>query len=374
MGRRIVIGLVIVSAVALVVAVVLAIASTSWLESFGAKPKGDRLERIRASPHHRDGTFQNLVPTNKLVPGTFWSMLRRQLFGDEERVPRRPIPVVARTAADYAAPPALRATWIGHATALIEIDGHRVLTDPIWSDRCSPSRWLGPKRFHAAPIALADLPAIEVVVISHDHYDHLDMATVKTLAARGSRFAVPLGIGAHLEAWGVPEAQISELDWYQSAAVGGLQITATPARHYSGRNPLRADVTLWASWVVKGPQHAFFFSGDSGYFDELQKIGAKLGPFDLALVKIGACDVTWQDIHMSPEEAVLTARDVRGKLLLPVHWGTFNLAFHAWNEPAERVVAAAKRDGVPLVVPRPGQLVEPTKVVEDTSEPDPWWR
>lgn len=372
MRRRILLGL----AVVLVVLVVAAVASTSWLAAFGKKPAGERLTRMKASPHYADGKFQNLVPTDKLAPGTFWAMVRHQLFGDEERVPRRSIPVQARATADYQTPPGggVRVTWIGHATALVELDGHRVLTDPIWSERCSPSRWFGPKRFHPAPLALDALPPIELVVISHDHYDHLDMATVKALAARGSRFAVPLGIGAHLESWGVPAAQLSELDWYQSATAGKLEVTATPARHYSGRNPLRADETLWASWVVKGPEHSFFFSGDSGYFDELKKIGAKLGPFDVALVKIGACDVTWPDIHMTPEEAVRTTQDVRGALLLPVHWGTFNLAFHAWNEPAERVVAAAKAASVPLVVPRPGELVEPARALAGGGAVDAWWR
>lgn len=373
MGRRILIG----SLVLLAVALVLALASTSWLATFGAKPAGVRLDRMGKSPHFADGKFQNMVPTNKLVPGTFWSMVRHQLFGDEQRVPDRVIPVVTRGAADYAAPPAsgLRATWIGHATTLVEIDGRRVLTDPIWSDRCSPSRRFGPKRFHPPPIALEALPPIDAVVISHDHYDHLDMATVKALAARGARFAVPLGIGAHLEAWGVPAAQVSELDWYESVSVGDLRLTATPARHYSGRNPLRSDVTLWASWVVKGPHHAFFFSGDSGYFDEFKQVGARLGPFDLALVKIGACDATWQEIHMSPEEAVRTAADVRSQLLLPVHWGTFNLGFHAWNEPADQVVAAAKAAGAALVVPRPGALVEPEKLAAvSAGAVEAWWR
>jgi len=346
--------------------------STSWLASFGGKVEGARLERAQRSPNFRDGRFVNPVPTRMLVPGTFLDMVRHQLFGKEQRVPPRPPPVVTRTAADYATPPTsgLRATWIGHASTLVEIDGFRVLTDPIWSDRASPSTIVGPRRFHPPPIPLGELPAIDAVIVSHDHYDHLDMATVRKLAARGARFVVPLGLGAHLEAWGVPADHVSELDWGESAHVGGLTLTATPARHYSGRNPLRRDRTLWSSWVVVGPSHRFFFSGDSGYFDAFSAIGATYGPFDLALVKIGACDVTWQDIHMSPAEAVKVARDVRTRLLLPVHWGTFNLAFHAWNAPADEVLEAATASGVALVVPRPGEWVEP-------AHPQPvetWWR
>jgi len=345
--------------------------STDRFVAFGGRPAGARLERIRKSPQFVDGKFHNSLPTNRLVPGKLWEVLRHQLFGHEERVPKRAIPVVMHAAADYAVAPAgLRATWIGHATTLIELDGRRVLTDPIWSDRCSPSTWVGPTRFHPPPIALADLPLIDAVVISHDHYDHLDMMTVRALAARGTRFAVPLGIGAHLEAFGVPTSQIIELDWGETAEVNGLKLTSTPARHYSGRNPLHGDETLWSSWVIAGPFHRVFFSGDSGYFEGFKATGKLFGPFDLTLVKIGASDPTWVEIHMDPEQAVQVNRDLGGGLLMPVHWGTFNLAYHAWNEPAERVLAAAQRAGVKLVVPRPGEQVDPAH----PRPVEPWWR
>jgi L-ascorbate metabolism protein UlaG (beta-lactamase superfamily) len=343
-------------------ALAMAASSTGWFASFGGKVRGERLERARRSPQFEGARFVNSMPTHMLVPGTTWEMIRHQLFGGEERVPRRPLPVVARAAADYQAPPptGLRVTWIGHASALVEIDGHRLLTDPIWSERASPSTLVGPRRFHPPPLPIEALPPIEVVVISHDHFDHLDMATVQALAARGSRFVVPLGVGAHLEAWSIPAGRITELDWGQSLAVGDLELVATPARHYSGRNPLRRDATLWASWVVKGPRHRLYFSGDSGYFDGFEAIGAAHGPFDVTLIKIGACDRTWQEIHMSPEEAVRAHQDLGGRLLLPVHWGTFNLAFHAWNAPAEEAVAAAAARGVAISIPRPGQWVEPS--------------
>jgi len=346
--------------------------STSGFASFGGKLEGKRLERARGSPHFDGKEFVNSVPTHMLVPGTFWQMLRHQFFGTEQRVPLVPLPVVARSTADYAAPPSsgLRATWIGHATVLLELDGARLLTDPIWSERASPSTLVGPRRFQPPPIALEALPPVDAVVISHDHFDHLDMATVRALAARGTRFAVPLGVGAHLDAWHVPAAQIDELDWGESVTVAGLTLTATPARHYSGRNPLRSNQALWASWVLKGAEHRVFFSGDTGYFDGFAKIGERYGPFDLTLVKIGASDPTWQEIHMSPEEAVQTHLDVRGRLMLPVHWGTFNLGYHAWNQPAEAAVSAATARGVSLVVPRIGEWV-------DSAAPprfNPWWR
>jgi len=354
-----------------VVIVVVLLQSTEWLASLGGRVRGARLERARRSPQFAGGKFRNRE-TSRMITGSYRQMLRRQFFGKEQRSPVRPVPVVKRTRQDYMTQPAtgLRATWIGWASVLVEIDGRIVLTDPVWSERCSPSTLIGPKRFHAPPIALEELPSIDVVVISHDHYDHLDMPAVRTLAARGTHFAVPLGVGAHLERWGVPADQIHELDWNETLELHGLSITATPARHYSGRNPRHNSETLWASWVVKGPRHRFFFSGDSGYSEQFKAIGSAYGPFDLTLIKIGASDPTWSEIHMTPEEAVQTNADVGGRVMLPVHWATFNLAFHAWRDPADRAVAAAKKAGVTLVVPKPGAFVEPGAGV---AAVDVWW-
>lgn len=340
--------------------VVVLLWSTEWLVSLGGRVEGARLESARRSPQFANGKFRNIEPRTLSSTPTR-EMLRRQFFGKEQREPTKPVPVVRRTARDYSVPPrsGLRATWIGWASVLVEIDGATILTDPVWSERCSPSTLIGPKRFHAPPMALDDLPPIDAVVISHDHYDHLDMPVMRTLGARGTHFVVPHGIGAHLERWGVRANQIHELLWNESFAIKGLSITATPSRHYSGRNPRHANETLWASWVVKGPAHRFFFSGDSGYTTQFPIIGAAHGPFDLTLIKIGASDPTWAEIHMTPEEAVQTHLDLRGKVMLPIHWATFNLGFHAWREPPDRAVAAASKAGVALVIPKPGELVEP---------------
>jgi L-ascorbate metabolism protein UlaG (beta-lactamase superfamily) len=345
--------------------------STRWLASLGGRVTGARLDRARRSPQFRDGKFQNAQPT-RMLTGSYLEMARHQWFGRERREPAGVVPVVSRVTSDYATPPesGLRATWIGWSSVLVEIDGLIVLTDPVWSERCSPSTVVGPKRFHPPPISLDDLPHVDVAVISHDHYDHLDMLAVQHLAARGTHFAVPLGIGAHLERWGVPAAQIHELDWNGTFAFRDLAITATPARHYSGRNPLHGNDTLWTSWVVRGPHHRFFFSGDSGYSSAFAQIGAEHGRFDLTLIKIGAADPTWSEIHVNPEEAIRIHRDVRGRVMLPVHWCTFNLAFHAWRDPVERAVNAAAANGVQLVVPRPGELVEPSML---PARQDRWW-
>jgi L-ascorbate metabolism protein UlaG (beta-lactamase superfamily) len=345
--------------------------STEWLASFGGRVAGARLERARRSPQFAGGKFRNRE-TSTILGGSLREMLRRQFFGKEQRQPIGPVPVVTRTARDYATPPAsgLRATWIGWSSVLVEIDGRVILTDPIWSERCSPSTLVGPKRFHPPPIPLRELPRVDAVVISHDHYDHLDMATIRALAPRGAHFVVPLGVGAHLERWDVATSQIHELDWNESVAIDGLSFTATPARHYSGRRPGYKDEMLWASWVVKGPRHRIFFSGDSGYSARFREIGATYGPFDLTLIKIGASDPTWASIHMTPEQAVQTHLDVGGRVMIPVHWATFNLAFHAWREPADRALAAATKAGVTLIVPRPGAFVEPGAPLPPL---DVWW-
>lgn len=360
-----------VVAVLVAIAVLFLIRSTSWLVTLGGRLEGERLQRAKEHPNLSDGKFRN-VPASKMVEGSTLEMLRRQFFGKERRTPSRAVPVVRRTRADYANAPAsgLRATWIGWATVLIEIDGRRVLTDPIWSERCSPSTAVGPKRLHEPPIALADLPPIDAVVISHDHYDHLDMQTIQALASRGTKFYVPLGAGAHLERWKVPAAQIHDLGWNESRELGGLTITATPSRHYSGRNPLHNNETLWASWVIKGPAHRVYFSGDTGYFEGFKTIGAQHGPFDLTIMKIGAYDRSWRDIHFEPEAAVQAHRDLGGRVMLPVHWATFNLAIHEWGEPADRATAAATTANAALVVPRPGQFIEPAT----PPAIERWWR
>ena len=254
---------------------------------------------------------------------------------------------------------------------LLEIDGRRFLTDPVWAARASPTPLLGPKRFFAPPLALADLPPLDGVVLSHDHYDHLDAAAIRFLAGRGARFFCPLGVGAHLRGWGVAADKITEATWWQEIALApDFALIATPARHFSGRGLLDRDRTLWASWVLRGPQHRVFFGGDSGPLDEgFRQIGAAHGPFDLVLLEIGAADAEWAGIHLGPDEALRAHQLLGGGPLLPIHWGTFNLAFHAWRQPVERLLAAAA-PGTTLLLPAPGQRVEITTGTLNSG----WWK
>nr|WP_245984687.1 MBL fold metallo-hydrolase [Streptomyces tateyamensis] len=354
------------------------LAAAGWrrvrTEAFGAEPTGARLDRIRRSPQFADGAFRNPVPTRRLVyERSPFEVTRAQLSGPRERrLPARPIPVHPLSSAELAAAPAsgLRVSWLGHATVLAELDGRRVLFDPVWSPRCSPFPGIGPRRLHPMPIRLADLGPVDVVVISHDHYDHLDMTSIRALIGSGAQFCVPLGVGAHLEHWGVPAARITELDWWESAEVAGLTLTATPARHYCSRGPRTSTHFLWASWAVAGAGHRVFHSGDTGYFAGFERIGAELGPFDLTMVQVGAYSPFWPEVHMTPEEGVRAHLDLRGGLLLPIHWATFNLAPHPWEEPVERTLAAARERGAEVVVPRLGVPFEPAAA----PAADYWWR
>ena len=363
------------SLLGLVIAVlVVALASTHWLDTMGSAPEGERLARIQRSPNYRDGAFRNPDATSSTPEGGTMQMLRRWLGGKEQRVPPGPMPIVTLTRADFDTPPAsgLRATWLGHSSVLVEIDGARILLDPVWARRASPSSLIGPRRFFPPPLSLDDLPPLDAVMTSHDHYDHLDRGVIRVLARSAAqsraRFVVPLGVGAHLERWGVAPSRITELDWGESTTVGPLTLTATPARHFSGRGLFDRNHTLWASWAVKGPAHTLFHSGDTGPFNGFAAIGLEHGPFDLTLMKIGAYDNAWPDIHLNPEQAVAAHTDLRGRALLPIHWGTFNLAFHRWDEPADRIVAAAK--GTTLIMPQPGQSIEPRNAPVVKT----WWR
>ncbi|QSY50354.1 MBL fold metallo-hydrolase [Streptomyces griseocarneus] len=348
-------------------------------DAFGADPAGERMARIRRSPNFEGGVFVNPEGARRTPSGSMLKFLPTY-FRKEERLRRAPahaVPVHPTTVADLAVPAAsgLRLTWMGHSSVLAEIDGARVLFDPVWSERCSPFAHLGPRRLHPVPVPLAETGPLDAVVISHDHYDHLDMPTVRALARTGTAFVVPLGVGAHLEHWGVPADRVTELDWHESTEVAGLTLTATPARHFCGRALRNTQHTLWASWVVAGPEHRVFHSGDTGYFPGFAGIGAQYGPFDATMVQIGAYSEFWPDIHMTPEEGMRAHTDLQGGdaapgVMLPIHWGTFNLAPHPWEEPAEGTLAAGRRAGARVVAPRPGQPFEPAVGLPL----EPWWR
>ena len=345
------------------------------VKSIGKKPAGLRLERIQDSIRWDGASFRNLHPIPAGLRDTTVPRptLSEFLCGGTRRVPRAPLASCDPRPA-WTAPPetGLRATWLGHSTVLLEIDGWRVLTDPVWGARASPSTLLGPKRFQPVPVALDQLPAIDLVVVSHDHYDHLDYPTVRAVGRMGVPFVTSLGVGAHLEAFGVAPERITELDWWQSTTLPGtdLSVTAAPSQHFSGRGLKDRNATLWSSLAIRGSRHQVFFSGDTGLTSEYTSIHERFGRFDLVMLEVGAFHPSWGDIHLGPENALQALALLGGGAFLPVHWGTFSLALHDWDAPAETLLALGPKRGAQLVMPPLGEAVEPSRCDRVT----PWWR
>jgi L-ascorbate metabolism protein UlaG (beta-lactamase superfamily) len=324
--------------------------------------------------------FSNPVPTEIGGLSTMFKVLPHFLMNRAETVPKRQLGPFTTDVAVYGTAPesGLRVTWMGHSSLLVEIDGVRVLIDPVWDERASPMRWAGPKRFYAPPVRLQDLPRVDVVLVSHDHYDHLGEATIRELAGlesmREARWATSLGVGEMLRRFGVLAGQISELDWTQSAVVadGALEITAVPTRHFSGRSLFNRFETLWSAFVLKGATHTVYFGADSGWWEGFAQIGAAYGPFDLTMLEIGAFDALWDSIHLGPEGAARAFAALGGQgLMMPIHWGLFDLALHAWRQPIERMLELAGERGIALWAPEPGL---PTEVVAGVQVRSDWWR
>jgi L-ascorbate metabolism protein UlaG (beta-lactamase superfamily) len=337
-------------------------------------PSTSRRDRILASPRFDGRVFRNTHPVSTgLKPGVERPTMRDFLCPDEARVPAIPLPLADPRALWTKAPSSgLRVTRLGHSTLVIEIDGVRLLTDPVWSERASPLPFAGPRRFHPPPVALAALPPLDAVILSHDHYDHLDRATIIELArARATTpIVTSLGVGGRLERWGIPANRIVELDWWETTEVKDVTVTAAPAQHFSGRGIRDRNTTLWSSFHLRGPRHSFFFGADSGLTTEFTDIARRLGPFDVVALEIGAYHPSWGDIHLGPDNALSAHRMLGSGAFLPIHWGTFNLAIHPWSEPAETVYRRGMAAGVPLIMPRFGAPTEPAQ----SDDVEPWWR
>lgn len=327
---------------------------------------GEQMMRIQQSPHYTGGKFQNPNALSLEFAGSYPKMISEFMFGDEVRFPKTPPPVEnldiqALTAADE-----LRFAWLGHSTVFLNVEGTTVLTDPVFSNRVSPISFAGPGRFHdRLPVSPENLPEVDVVVISHDHYDHLDRSAIEAIHPKVGTFYVPLGVGAYLIKWGVPSCKVVELDWWEEAHdESGLTLACTPSQHFSGRGLFDRNSTLWCSWTILGQDSRVYFSGDTGYSPHFKEIGAKYGPFDLTLMESGAYSEYWPHIHMLPEQSVQAHVDLGGRIMLPIHWGTFNLALHDWDEPIARVMDIAMERDVRVVGTVAGRVVAP-----DSPEP-----
>ena len=331
-----------------------------------------------ASPQSADGKFRNPVPR----PPEGLRFMAKVMWDFTFNKPADTVPAVAPevlplTRADLEAAPDRSLFRLGHSTVLLKLRGGFWITDLVFAERASPFAWMGPKRFHAPPIALEDLPPLRGVLLSHDHYDHLDRDAVARLADKAEVFLAPLGVGDRLVAWGVPAQKVRQFDWWQETQIDGLRLVATPTQHFSGRGLFDRDRTLWASWVLIDPPTGegdaglrLFFSGDSGYFDGFREIGRRFGPFDVAMLETGAYDPKWAYVHMQPEETVQAHADLRARVLVPIHNGTFDLAMHPWTDPFERVSALAADRGIPLATPRMGERVD----LAAPQATQAWWR
>jgi L-ascorbate metabolism protein UlaG (beta-lactamase superfamily) len=332
----------------------------------------DSLDKLSVptAPRARNGRFRNPVKMHKM--GFFKSlgiMLRFMFDKPKDTVPKLPIPVHAITQQQLLDAPDRSLFRLGHSTVLLKLNGNFWLTDPVFSERASPVQWAGPQRFHQPPISIDELPPIKGVILSHDHYDHLDYAAVKQLAAKTEHFITTLGVGDRLVSWGIPAKKVQQLSWWQSTYVAGLKLVATPAQHFSGRGLGDRNKTLWASFVIEDRGVKIFFSGDSGYFDGFKEIGHRYGPFDLTMVETGAYDPQWPDVHMQPEESLQAHIDLQGKVLLPIHNGTFDLSLHAWHDPFDRITQLASERRLPIATPEIGQ---PLDILQPHAETK-WW-
>ncbi|XXM72519.1 MBL fold metallo-hydrolase [Lysinibacillus sphaericus] len=336
--------------------------------AFGRKPEKSKVE---TSPQYSNGSFKNTLPTSMNTDlKSSLTMIRDMVKKKGNLKPGFNLPNIEFPMLTHPSRKT-NVTWFGHSASLIDIDGKLILLDPMFGDSPSPFLGLGGKRFsRKLPFSIEDFPPVDAIILSHDHYDHLDYGTIQKLRGKVRHYFVPVGVGSHLERWGIDPESITELDWWNEVEFQGLTLAAAPARHFSGRSLNDRNSTLWSSWIIKGSETSIFFSGDSGYGPHFREIGERFGPFDLTLMECGQYDPRWAAIHMVPEETVQAHKDVKGKLLLPIHWGAFTLSFHDWTDPVKRVTEAGQKEGVQILTPMIGETV----VLNGGPFPDRrWW-
>jgi L-ascorbate metabolism protein UlaG (beta-lactamase superfamily) len=339
----------------------------------GSHSEADKTRYLQ-SGHYENGIFVNETPTS--MDMSFANMkepMKKMLAGVPNQTPGFELPVIAADPEEVAANRQRnRLMWFGHSAFLLQLDGKNILLDPMLGMVPAPHPWFGQKRyFPKLPITLEDLPPIDAIVISHDHYDHLDYGSIKKLEAKTREFYVPLGVGAHFRAWGIAEERIHEMNWWDEADFEGIKLAFAPSRHFSGRGISDRSATLWGSWVILGQEDSLYFSGDGGYGPHFKEIGEKYGPFDFAMMECGQYNKSWSQIHMMPEETAQAAVDISARLMMPIHWGAFTLAVHAWNEPPERASKKAAELSMPFITPKIGEYIEWNAESPASSD---WWK
>jgi L-ascorbate metabolism protein UlaG (beta-lactamase superfamily) len=352
----------------LIIVVTGALIFTNTAPQFGQIPQGSELEKIQASPHYVDGQFINLIETSL---GSFSDILGvlPDFLSAEHLEPVDTIPVKYPGNTIKLVDSLCYITWYGHSAFLIEMEGLRILIDPMLTEMPAPIPF-GSSRFpNKKPIPIESLKGIDFVILSHDHYDHLDYKTIIALKDEVDHYYTALGVGSHLKHWGIPSSNITELDWWQEASASGIQLVACPARHFSGRGITDRNKTQWASWIIKGTSYNLYFSGDGGYGPHFREIGEEYGPFDLAMLECGQYNEAWSDIHMFPEESIQAGIDVKARLMMPIHWGAFAIAIHTWKDPIQRFWKEGHRKEAPMIQPYIGERF---RLGIDFPQ-DQWW-
>ena len=346
-----------------------------WLKTspeFGGSHQHADVERFKQSNQYKDGIFVNSTET--VMDISFWESVKlaKEFFNtSNNRQPDFEIPVSkvdSLTIADKTSETQL--IWFGHSAFLLQIEGKNILLDPMFGDVPAPHPWLGKNRYGALPIEVEQLPDIDAIILSHDHYDHLDYGSIQKLKDKTKQFFVPLGVGTHLRSWNIAASKIKELDWWDDTSFEGLDLIFAPARHFSGRGLTDRAKTLWGSWIIRSQADTLYFSGDSGYGPHFKEIGEKYGPFDFAMIECGQYNEKWNAIHMMPEESAQAGIDLSAKKIMPIHWGAFTLALHSWTDPVERIQAKAQELKLPLVLPKIGEIVRINDSIRDNEE---WW-
>lgn len=342
----------------------------SAVAGFGIFDYVRNMKKVFKSVYFANGRFKNILPVDVMKKGTNFNTTKRWLFDKKDTSPARKLHFNADKINNTPSG-GLQIMWTGHSSVYVEIEGKRFFCDPVWSVNLSPVGFGGPKRFFQSPLNKNDIPTLDGVLISHDHMDHLDKNIVKYLAQRNVPFYVPIGVGLILESWNVPKRQIYEANWYDSIIVDdSIKLTSLPTVHFSGRGLFDRNKSMWTSWIIEGKKKKIYFGGDSGYHNMYKKIGEEYGPFDMTFLEIGAYDKNWDKIHLGPDQAIKAHGDLKGKVLMPIHWGAYDLAIHPWLEPVERVMQAAEKHSVNLSLPKPGQLLAEKDFILNSR----WWK
>jgi L-ascorbate metabolism protein UlaG (beta-lactamase superfamily) len=341
-------------------------------DQFGADLEPASLEPYQDSKQFNGTLFSNATAHPRNTSFSTMDWLQEVLFSDAQMRPDRPVEILPVTQQTLLEPTKeTRIVWFGHSTFLMQVGQMNLLFDPMLTSTPAPHPMLAGSRYsEKLPISIEDLPEIDAVLVSHDHYDHLDMVSIKKLAAKVGHFYVPLGLGLHLQQWGIDTERITELDWWQTASLGSSEFTLTPAEHFSGRRFDTRNKTLWGGWVVENQSQRIFFSGDSGYGPHFKEVGRRFGEIDIAFLDTGQYNRRWARVHMTPEQGVQAAIDAKAKVMMPIHWGAFTLSLHDWNEPPERALTEAKRLGQAIVVPQIGEMMQ----LNQLKQPSGWWR